>query len=127
MILREDPRVTRERLRFQQAKEAADRKAVEAKKAADRKRAETKARDADKARRDADVDAKPWPAEIRALVKAGQIKKGMIPDMARLALGHPLRITETDVGSVRRETWVYPGGTLLFFENDVLIGWQRER
>jgi len=116
IILYEDPRATRERARVQREKEAENRRAAEA-----------KARASERARRDAEINVKPWPGDIKALVRAGQIKKGMTPEMVRLALGQPTRVIETDVGPIRHEQWMYPGGTYLFFENDVLVGWQRER
>jgi hypothetical protein len=116
LVLREDPKVTEQRRL--DAERARQRAAKE--------REEARAREAREIR-DRLISAQAWPERIKLLVRAGKIEKGMHPEMVRLALGDPRRITETDIGSARKEEWNYGGGTILFFGNDRLIGWQREK
>ncbi len=77
--------------------------------------------------RNARIDAQSWPQQFKELVRQRNIGKGMRPDMVKMALGQPTRIVEEDIGSVRREQWFYGRDMILYFENDVLIGWRRER
>jgi len=116
VVLTEDPKVTRERLRREKARADAARIARDAKIEA-----------AERAKRDAIIDAQPWSQEIKGIVRARKIEKGMVPEMVKLSMGEPIRIIETNVGTVKEERWIYSGGTILLFHNDKLIGWQRER
>jgi hypothetical protein len=109
LILPEDPKVTEQRNR-----------------AAEKRRMEERRQQAEAARI-SQINAQPWSQKTKDLVRAGRIEKGMEPNMVKLALGHPERIIETDIGSTKQERWIYTGGTILYFENDRLIGWQRVR
>lgn len=73
------------------------------------------------------INASQWPERSKDLARQKKIEKGMRPEMVNLSLGPPLRIVETELKHTKEERWFYPGGTILFFQNDELVGWQRER
>jgi len=48
-----------------------------------------------------------WPANVQALVQAGQIAIGFTPDQVRMALGEPGRITVRTTAAGTSEIWSY--------------------
>ena len=49
----------------------------------------------------------PWPAEVQAKVRAGEVAVGFTPDQVRVALGDPDRTLARTEAQGAREVWVY--------------------
>ncbi len=48
-----------------------------------------------------------WPAAVRTQVQAGQVALGFTPEMVRVALGEPDRVTTRTTAAGTTEVWVY--------------------
>ena len=71
------------------------------------------------------LQSKGWPAEVLAMVLAGEVRIGMTADQAREAWGPPQSMNTTVTKSGRSEQWVYGVGQYLYFENGVLTAIQQ--
>lgn len=77
--------------------------------------------------RQARIRAQDYPPPIEASLIKREVSIGMTPDQVRLAWGPPERIHETITAAGRRQQWVYPGQSFLYFENGVVTAIQRTR
>jgi TonB family protein len=78
-------------------------------------------------RRQQEVSTKPWPEKIKRAVLEERIEIGMTGDQVTAAWGRPETINETITATSRREQWIYPGPTHLYFDNGALTTIQRRR
>lgn len=108
-------RAERERLERQETEEAA-------RVAASNRRRSQQAMEA----RTAEINAKPWPSEMKRLVVARQVRIGMTAEMVRLSWGSPTRVNSTVLPSGRREQWVY-SDDYVYLDNGVVAAIQTSR
>jgi TonB family protein len=76
--------------------------------------------------RHAYVESFPMDAEIKSNILAQKIQIGMTSEQVRAAwdlFTQAIRVNETVSLQGKREQWVLPGDTYLFFDNDILTSW----
>jgi hypothetical protein len=65
------------------------------------------------------VAGAPWPTKTKMDVLKRRVRIGFLPEHTRLALGDPLRVTESETASGVREVWLYPGRIITFVDGKV--------
>ena len=62
--------------------------------------------------------------QIRNLILEGKVVMGMTAEQVRASLGEPREVNRTVHRYGTHEQWVYGNRDYLYFENDILDGWQ---